>query len=135
MHIGLFGVNLILVWLRRLHVCVSTTFKMELQLNAAHCNTLQHTATHCNTLQHSCNTAATQLQRLQRYFVCCTHIHKNEHVLHEHVLQCVAVCVAVCCRTMLYVVHTVRIYEHALQCVAVCCNVFQYVAVCCSVLQ
>ena len=42
------------------------------------------------------------------------------------VLQCVAVCVAVCCIAASYSV---------LQCVAVCYSLLQCVAVCCSVLQ
>jgi len=51
-----------------------------------------------------------------------------------HALQCVAVCVAVCC-SMPQCVAVCCSCSSMLQCVAVCCSVLQCVVVCCSALQ
>ena len=56
----------------------------------------------------------------------------------EHVLQCVAVVLQVCCRCVAVcfsVLQCVAVCCSVLQCVAVCCSALQCVAVCCSVLQ
>jgi len=84
-----------------------------LQQTATDCNRLQQTATDCNTMQHTA-THCNILNGLHEELKLSKHQLFSYSFGPLNVLQCVAVCVAVCCSV--------------LQCVAVCCSVLQCVA-------
>ena len=77
-----------------------------LQQTATDCNRLQQTATDCNTMQHTA-THCNILNGLHEELKLSKHQLFSYSFGPLNVLQCVAVCVAVCCSV--------------LQCVAVCC--------------
>ena len=97
----------------QLRTTKTATHGDALQHTAPHCNTLRHTATHCNTLQHAASHCSLGLKKLRV---------KPEIRLSRHdweVCCSVSQCVAVCCSVLQCVAACCSVLQ-LLQCGAVC---------------